>query len=40
MMFVANRDAVMVYAPGVISTLGGAAVFIVDATKYLIFIRR
>ena len=39
-MFVANRDAVVVYATGVEIMLGGAAAFIEDTTKYLIFGRR
>jgi hypothetical protein len=39
-MFVANRDAVVVYATGMEIMLGGAAAFIEDTTKYLIFGRR
>jgi hypothetical protein len=39
-MFVAERDGVAVNATGVEVTLGGAAAFIEDATKYSIFGRR
>jgi hypothetical protein len=39
-MFVANHDAFVVNATGMEITLGGAAVLIEDATKYLIFGRR
>jgi hypothetical protein len=39
-MFIADRDAVAVNAPGVEVTPGGAAALIEDATKYSIFGRR
>ena len=40
MMFVAKSDVVALNMTSVEITLGGAAVFIEDATKYLIFVRR
>jgi hypothetical protein len=39
-MCVANCDAAVVHATGVEITPGGAAAFMEDATKYLIFGRR
>ena len=39
-MFVTNRDPVVVNATGMEIMLGGAAAFIEDTTKYLIFGRR